>query len=908
MAIKLDPKAVGPHVRTLALTAMAPFAKQHGTPLKRSESMKNPNLQGKQKLNRHEIARLAAIQPDNEENVPAEPQAVPQQDTNTLPVPDEGLRGRPRAMTSPQEPTRSFSAGRAPDVSQAGALENGKAEALSSPKRNTLNGDPVAPPAEANNNQGQLQPAPALLDASIVPSVLASPVPEANAARSGGASREPPPPIDTKRANEEEENRDADETSETVTSNPATGAYRDLTTGAVVETDNDGNQAEPTTHPSIRSVENTPNLGSGAGITSPDDEMPGLKAAAEFLSNDRTVTRVTGGDGNEDRAQVLQAANEEEAKGDDWKDVTPQVTGFAIASSKRNDDFHSLFPSVPEDDFLIESYGCAISRDLLIQGRMYVSEGCVCFYSSIFGWVTSIVVPFADIVSIEKRNTAYLIPNAILVKTLQNKYLFSSLVARDMTYSMLVNIWRLSQPSASAQQHAAASEGAPEIQSEDEKEREKNVSGKSTSKRERLRRRLAIARHQAKKHEQNTGDALDTSTGAASVSTHDDDQSSESSDSNDDQDEEIEGNHEPTECDCEKKGLHLSSLVLDEEFSTTPRRLFNLLFCDDFMSSFLTENQHLTDLNIGEWENDNVGTGVTAARKVTYVKPLNGPIGPKQTRCEISEEQLHIDFDGFCTTMTTTRTPDVPNGSSFVIKTRTCFTWAENNASRLMVTCAVEWSGRSMIRGIIDKASIEGQKQYYMDLAESIRQHLSSQTSQDSKDGAKAGAASMQKTKSESSSSTSAKQVPVSPTPSSPPSAKRPIVPPKSSETIWDKVQDLVNTSAEALNTRPTVLLLGALIVLLLLSHVVIFFRGAPGVSRSPSHPHRLLTTSSVSRQQPLSLRHATLMIDEEVQQTLDALQHSRHLTEALELEIKTLRDTIQEQARQYRESLEASK
>ena len=49
-------------------------------------------------------------------------------------------------------------------------------------------------------------------------------------------------------------------------------------------------------------------------------------------------------------------------------------------------------------------------------------------------------------------------------------------------------------------------------------------------------------------------------------------------------------------------------------------------------------------------------------------------------------------------------------------------------------------------------------------------------------------------------------------------------------------------------------------------------------------------------------------MIDEEVQQTLDALQHSRHLTEALELEIKTLRDAIQEQARQYRESLEASK
>ena len=30
------------------------------------------------------------------------------------------------------------------------------------------------------------------------------------------------------------------------------------------------------------------------------------------------------------------------------------VTGFAVASNKRNQDFHELFPSVPEGDYLIE--------------------------------------------------------------------------------------------------------------------------------------------------------------------------------------------------------------------------------------------------------------------------------------------------------------------------------------------------------------------------------------------------------------------------------------------------------------------------------------------------------------------------------------------------------------------------
>lgn len=70
--------------------------------------------------------------------------------------------------------------------------------------------------------------------------------------------------------------------------------------------------------------------------------------------------------------------------------VGSQITGFAVASSKRNADFHNLFTSVQEDDYLIEDYGCALVREILIQGRLYVSENHVCFYANIFGWVTNV--------------------------------------------------------------------------------------------------------------------------------------------------------------------------------------------------------------------------------------------------------------------------------------------------------------------------------------------------------------------------------------------------------------------------------------------------------------------------------------------------------------------------------------
>jgi len=43
-----------------------------------------------------------------------------------------------------------------------------------------------------------------------------------------------------------------------------------------------------------------------------------------------------------------------ELSDDELPDDDIPVTGFAVASNKRNADFHELFPSVPEGDYLIE--------------------------------------------------------------------------------------------------------------------------------------------------------------------------------------------------------------------------------------------------------------------------------------------------------------------------------------------------------------------------------------------------------------------------------------------------------------------------------------------------------------------------------------------------------------------------
>jgi hypothetical protein len=35
-------------------------------------------------------------------------------------------------------------------------------------------------------------------------------------------------------------------------------------------------------------------------------------------------------------------------------------------------------------------YGCALQKDILVQGRIYASENHLCFHANIFGWVTNV--------------------------------------------------------------------------------------------------------------------------------------------------------------------------------------------------------------------------------------------------------------------------------------------------------------------------------------------------------------------------------------------------------------------------------------------------------------------------------------------------------------------------------------
>lgn len=103
------------------------------------------------------------------------------------------------------------------------------------------------------------------------------------------------------------------------------------------------------------------------------------------------------------------------------------------------------------------------------------------------------------------------------------------------------------------------------------------------------------------------------------------------------------------------------------------------------------------DIETSDWRP--IQDGALLTRTTSYVKPLTGSIGPKQTTCHIIDEQDHFELDDYISVVTTTRTPDVPSGSVFSVKTRSCLTWAGGNATKIVVTSSVEWTGKSWVKG-----------------------------------------------------------------------------------------------------------------------------------------------------------------------------------------------------------------
>ncbi|KAG8454480.1 hypothetical protein GDO86_000920 [Hymenochirus boettgeri] len=102
---------------------------------------------------------------------------------------------------------------------------------------------------------------------------------------------------------------------------------------------------------------------------------------------------------------------------------------------KHNLTFHKIFQDIPEDEELKDSFSCALQKEVLYQGRLYISSNYLGFYSSMLRKGIKILIPVNTVIVLKKAHTALLVPNALSVKTVEgDKYLFGSLRNRELCY------------------------------------------------------------------------------------------------------------------------------------------------------------------------------------------------------------------------------------------------------------------------------------------------------------------------------------------------------------------------------------------------------------------------------------------------------------------------------------------
>ncbi len=476
-------------------------------------------------------------------------------------------------------------------------------------------------------------------------------------------------------------------------------------------------------------------------------------------------------------------------------------THLSYSDSIRNDSFHDIFKSVPKTDRLITDFSCALSREILLQGRLYLTQNSICFNSNILGWVTNLIIALNDITSFGKKSTAGLFPNAIVIETVSAKHILASFISRDATLELLSEVWEASrkQPSTpsvgkSIPKISHSSTGTFLIESESESESESEddiVDGESSS----IVSSINPSPYRIKDRNYVYGAASLSSlvtqedSDAESSYFKDDDKLNDDNelelevnvdvDTSVEQSEEnsptldtknspptelkvpkvrsnnevaptdtttlVDGTSSPITITPSKKNPYHykgpkthtptsynynysqnnETILTTANFSIPMGLLFDMLFghnhslWNDFIIAHDGEDISLfTDFK------STPENSTESSRTYNFIRRLNYTIGPKQTKCYLTETIKHYDPSSYASILVSTSTPDVPSGNSFTVKTHYILNWGNDGESILTISCFVVWTGGSWIKGIVESKNLETQKQSAEDLIKLINKTI----------------------------------------------------------------------------------------------------------------------------------------------------------------------------------------
>jgi hypothetical protein len=174
-----------------------------------------------------------------------------------------------------------------------------------------------------------------------------------------------------------------------------------------------------------------------------DDEslMAALERRRSTASDEDARGGIGGFDGFDDDGASTSTAARADAAVEAYGmmvETPPNESASKRAAARRR--LRNLF-GVPEDETLVVDYMCALYSKILLQGKMYVFENYVCFYSNVFGYTKIRTIPFRKITLINRAKTAMVFPNAIEITHDGKTDFFTSFIFPEKSFNLICHQW-----------------------------------------------------------------------------------------------------------------------------------------------------------------------------------------------------------------------------------------------------------------------------------------------------------------------------------------------------------------------------------------------------------------------------------------------------------------------------------
>jgi len=311
----------------------------------------------------------------------------------------------------------------------------------------------------------------------------------------------------------------------------------------------------------------------------------------------------------------------------------------------KGEALRQLFGDVGEH---VDDFTCAVQSNIILHGRMYVTDRYICFYSNLFGLEKKIRIPYSHITAVTKENTAFVIPNAIAITTYRKEYLFRSFWDRDECYKLLKEYISKDRPGAATATAEEKSNQASVLEDSDPADflaRSPHAPARASVKK--------VSSTTIRQRTRNPSEEeVDTEVGRKEFS----DQNAE--------DEEVE-NHEAS-LEQEFSKCKMKIMIKQEVLNISLDTFFKAFVDDDAVFSWKRYHEEHADRDIQMIPWTYVSKALGFSREFKFFKPVNLPGVPK-TRAKKVQRYRRFGDAGLVL-CSSTLVEDVPAADTFAVE------------------------------------------------------------------------------------------------------------------------------------------------------------------------------------------------------------------------------------------------